>query len=116
MRRRLTILLALLMGFVLAALSVAFGRSLAANRQQEMFVDRLRDTSQFADLAQRATCSVAIDALRDDLTRYSDLYGITAAIVGRGGTTWVLAGQLADLTREDADLVAVELVGQDGGV
>ena len=112
MRRRLTILLALLMGFVLAALSVAFGRSLAANRQQEMFVDRLRDTSQFADLAQRATSSVAIDALRDDLTRYSDLYGITAAIVGRGGTTWVLAGQIADLTREDAaDRIAEAVAG-----
>lgn len=102
MRRRLSVLLALLMGIVLAALSVAFGQSLAANRQQEMFVDRLRDTSQFADLAQQANSSVAIDSLRDDLSRYSDLYGITAAVVGRGGTTWAVAGQMADLIGDDA--------------
>jgi signal transduction histidine kinase len=107
MRRRLVILLALLMGLVLAALSVAFGRSLAATRQQEMFVDRLQDTSQFADLAQQATTSVTIDALRADLARYSDLYGITAAVVGRSGTTWALSGQLADLLQPDvADRIA----------
>jgi hypothetical protein len=102
MRRRLVVLLALLMGCVLAALSVAFGRSLAETRQNAMFVDRLHDTSQFADMAQQATTSVAIDGLRENLTSYSDLYGITAAVVGRGGTTWAIAGPLADLDRADA--------------
>ncbi|MET7394081.1 HAMP domain-containing sensor histidine kinase [Dactylosporangium sp. NPDC005572] len=94
-------LLALLMGCVLAALSVPFGRSLAAGRQQDMFVDRLQDTSQFAAIAQQATTSVAQEALRDDLVRYADLYGITAAVVGRGGTTWAISGRLADLDRGD---------------
>ncbi|HEY7224499.1 MAG TPA: HAMP domain-containing sensor histidine kinase [Micromonosporaceae bacterium] len=101
MRRRLVVLLALLMGFVLAALSVAFGRSYAATRQQEMFVDRLQDTSQFADIAQQATTAAALDALRDYLDRYSDLYGITVAVVSPAGTTWALAGRLGDLTRQE---------------
>jgi signal transduction histidine kinase len=116
MRRRLTVLLALLMGVVLATLSVAYGRSLAAARHQEMFVDRLQDTSQFADTAQQALTSVALDALRQDLARYSDLYGITAAVVGRGGTTWALAGDLADLERPDAtERIAQAALGHQSG-
>ncbi|WP_432989771.1 sensor histidine kinase [Dactylosporangium sp. CA-233914] len=101
MRTRLVVLLTLLIGCVLAALSVPFGRSIAAGRQQEMFVDRLQDTSQFAAIAQQATTSVAQEALRDDLERYADLYGITVAVVGRGGTTWAISGALADLDRDD---------------
>jgi signal transduction histidine kinase len=101
MRRRLIVLLALLLGCVLAALSVPFGRSLAATRQQEMFVDRLQDTSQFAATAQQATSAVALVALRDDLTTYAELYGITAAVVGTGGTAWAVSGSLTDLDRAD---------------
>jgi signal transduction histidine kinase len=116
MRRRLTVLLALLMAVVLATLSVAYGRSLAAARYQEMFVDRLQDTSQFADTAQQALTSVALDALRRDLNRYSDLYGVTAAVVGRGGTTWALAGDLADLERPDAaERIAQAALGHQSG-
>jgi signal transduction histidine kinase len=112
MRRRLTVLLALLMGVVLATLSVAYGRSLAAARYHEMFVDRLQDTSQFADTAQRALTSTALDALRQDLARYSELFGITAAVIGRGGTTWALAGDLADLARPDtAERIAQAALG-----
>lgn len=96
------------MGCVLIALSVPFGRSLADGRQQEMFVDRLQDTSQFAVIAQQATTSVALQSLRDDLVRYCDLYGITAAVVGRGGTTWAISGQLPMLDRPDV----TELVKQ----
>src|SRR5690606_10367088 len=113
MRRRLVVLLALMMGCVLAALSVAFGRSLAQSRQNEMFVDRLQDTSRFADVAQQATSSAAIDKLREELTRYSDLYGITAAVIGRGGTTWAIAGNLADLEGPDvADRVTAAEAGR----
>jgi signal transduction histidine kinase len=112
MRRRLVVLLALLMGCVLATLSVLFGRSLAETRQNAMFVDRLQDTSQFADMAQQATTSVAIDGLRENLARYSDLYGITAAVVGRGGTTWAISGPLADLDHADAvNRIAAAQVG-----
>lgn len=101
MRRRLVVLLALMMGCVLAALSVAFGRSLAQSRQHEMFVDRLQDTTQFADIAQQATTAVAIDGLREDIASYGDLYGITAAVIGRGGTTWAIAGPVADIKRAE---------------
>jgi signal transduction histidine kinase len=112
MRRRLAVLLALMMGCVLAALSIAFGRSLAETRQQEMFADRLQDTSQFADIAQQATSSVAIEGLREDIASYSDLYGITAAVIGRGGTTWAIAGPLADLNHIDAaDRIAAAAAG-----
>lgn len=97
MRRRLTALLLLLLGCVLAALSLPFARSLAEGRQQSMFVDRLQDTNQFAAIAQQATTSVDQEALRADLARYAELYGITAAVISRGGTTWAVSGRLADL-------------------
>jgi signal transduction histidine kinase len=102
MRRRLIVLLALLMGCALLALSVPFGRSLAAARQQEMFVDRLQDTSRFAAAAAQATTSVALGSLRNDLARYGELYGITVAVVGRDAvTTWAVAGPSGELTRSD---------------
>ncbi len=102
MRRRLIVLLALLMGCALLALSVPFGHSLAAARQQEMFLDRLQDTSRFAATAAAATTSVALGALRNDLSRYGELYGITAAVVGRDAvTTWAVAGPSDELARTD---------------
>src|SRR5262249_50876513 len=82
-------------------LSLPFGRSLAAGRQQKMFVDRLQDTSQFAVIAQQATTPVALQALRDDVLRYGDLYGITAAVIGHGGTTWAISGKVPMLDRSD---------------
>ena len=97
MRRRLIALLCLLLGCVLAALSLPFARSLAAGRQQAMYVDRLQDTNQFAASAQQATTSVDQEALRGDLARYADLYGSTAAVISRGGTTWAVAGRLEQL-------------------
>ena len=101
MRRRLVVLLALLMGCVLAALSVPFGRSIAAARAQEVFLDRLHDTNRFASAAAQASTSRDVEALRDELHRYGELYGITAAVVGRGGTTWAVAGSLSDLDRPE---------------
>ena len=97
MRRRLIALLFLLLGCVLAALSLPFARSLAEGRQQAMYVDRLQDTNQFAASAQQATTSVDQEALRGDLARYADLYGITAAVISPGGTTWAVAGRREQL-------------------
>ena len=102
MRRRLIVLLALLMGCVLVALSVPFGLSIAASRTQEMFVDRLQDTAQLAATAQRATTDTSQAALREDVATYAELYGITAAVIGRGGTTWAIAGPQAQLTPPEA--------------
>jgi signal transduction histidine kinase len=99
-RRRLIALLLLLLAAVLAALSLPLARSLAAGRQQEMFVDRLQDTNQFAAGAQQATTAVDQEALRADLARYAELYGITAAVVSRGGTTWAVAGRLEALDEQ----------------
>lgn len=97
MRRRLIALLSLLLGCVLAALSLPFARSIAAERQQAMYVDRLQDTNQFAANAQQAATSVDQEALRGDVARYAELYGSTAAVISRGGTTWAVAGRLAEL-------------------
>jgi len=96
-RRRLIALLLLLLAAVLAALSLPFARSLAAGRQQEMFVDRLQDTTQFAAGAQQATTAVDQETLRADVARYAELYGSTAAVISRGGTTWAVAGRLEAL-------------------
>ena len=108
MRRRLIALLLLLLAAVLAALSLPFARSLAAGRQQEMFVDRLQDTTQFAAGAQQATTAVDQETLRADVARYAELYGSTAAVISRGGTTWAVAGRLEALDERQV----TERIGQ----
>jgi len=107
-RRRLIALLLLLLAAVLAALSLPFARSLAAGRQQEMFVDRLQDTTQFAAGAQQATTAVDQETLRADVARYAELYGSTAAVISRGGTTWAVAGRLEALDERQV----TERIGQ----
>jgi signal transduction histidine kinase len=116
MRTRLIALLVLLLGCVLAALSVPYARNLAANRQQAMFVDRLQDTSRFASAAQQATNGVDEQALRDDLARYADLYGITAVVLDRNGQARTAAGAPLDLHRRVvAEGVRRALAGHQSG-
>src|SRR5256885_16246359 len=83
MRARLIALLLLLMGSLLAALTVPFAQDLAARRQQIMFVDQLQDTIGIASAAQQDIDEVDQRELNEDLSRYAELYGINAAAVYR---------------------------------
>lgn len=89
MRSRLLPLLTVLLAGVLLALGFPLAISRAAAEQQRVVVDRIDDTARFAALAQfvaepdragerRAT-------LREELSRYHDLYGIRAGVFYRDG-------------------------------
>src|SRR5438477_958937 len=102
MRARLIALLVLLMGSLLAALTVPFAQDLAARRQQIMFVDRLQDTIGIASAAQQDIDDVDRQELNEDLARYADLYGIKAAVVYRSSVEPRAAGgPPIDLNRAD---------------
>src|SRR2546430_3617083 len=71
---------------VLVLLSTLVAEHLAATDQQAMFLDRLHDTMRFAAAAQQASTDLDEHALREDLVRYHEGFGIDAAIVDRSGT------------------------------
>ncbi len=85
-------LLGLLLGLlvvVLLALGAPLGMSMASARTQQMFLDRLSDTSRFASIAQLDR-SVADNAvLAAELARYDEVYGIAVAVLGRDGQALV---------------------------
>ncbi|OHV30760.1 MULTISPECIES: sensor histidine kinase [Pseudofrankia] len=81
MRTRLLTILLAFMTATLAALGVPLGRSVAQSQQQQMFVDRLADTSRFAGIAGQVTSADGELELREELGRYEQLYGISAVVV-----------------------------------
>jgi signal transduction histidine kinase len=104
MRNRLVGTYLVLIALVLMGLAVPLAIAVAAGRTEEMVRDRFADAAQFASLAGPAL--LAEPGLRtgesvtltDDLRRYHDLYGITAAVADRDGKVVVLAGDESQLT------------------
>jgi signal transduction histidine kinase len=86
MRTRLLCLLLAFMACVFAAIAVPAARSLASGVQQTVYLDRLNDTTHFAALAEQNDTPADITALRADLARYDEVYGVAAAVVGRDGS------------------------------
>ena len=121
MRTRLITLLVLLMGSLLAALTVPFAQDTAARRQQAMFVDRLQDTIRIASAAAEQLDVGQVDSperqvdnqeLDDDISRYAGLYGIGVAVVSRTGAVQVVAGPQIDFAGADVqDAKAAGLAG-----
>jgi signal transduction histidine kinase len=97
MRARLIALLLLLSGCVLLALGVPLADSLANGREQALYVDRLQDASRFASIVQHASSASDEAALHDDLVRYGDVYGVTAALVDQSAQPVASAGRPLDL-------------------
>ncbi|TWP49119.1 HAMP domain-containing histidine kinase [Lentzea tibetensis] len=83
MRSRLLGVVLALIVLVLVGLGVPLGRGVAAAEQQEMFLDRLTDTSRFASLAGRPLIDDKPQLLRAELERYDEVYGVGVAVVGR---------------------------------
>ncbi|SES28206.1 Signal transduction histidine kinase [Lentzea albida] len=100
---------------VLVGLGVPLGRNVAAAEQQEMFLDRLTDTSRFASLAARPLIDDKPDLLRPELQRYDELYDIGVAVVARDAPTVPLVSSRNDLALGESgvqDLVSKALAGR----
>lgn len=85
MGSRLLGLLVGLLAVVLLALGAPLGTSLASARTQQVFLDRLSDTSRFASIAQLDGSVAPNTVLSAELVRYDEVYGIAAAVLGRDG-------------------------------
>lgn len=121
MRSRLLGTYLVLIVIVLAGLAVPLAITLATGRTQEMVIDRFVDAARFASLADPALSSGETVTLSDELRRYHELYGISAAVVDRDG---VLVAGAGDRTLFDSAVfgqraqqaLAGERVGAEGTV
>lgn len=115
MRSRLLGVVLALIVLVLVGLGVPLGRGVAAAEQQEMFLDRLTDTSRFASLASRPLIDNKPHLLRPELERYDELYDIGVAVVARDAPTVPVVASRIDLALGDSavqDLVSKALAGR----
>ncbi|GLY79587.1 sensor histidine kinase [Actinoallomurus iriomotensis] len=85
MRARLIGTLITLMVCILFALGVPLGTSIVRQHQDALFQDRLDDTVRFAALAGNAAPGASTSTLSTELTRYQQVYGISAAVLDRNG-------------------------------
>jgi signal transduction histidine kinase len=92
--------LLVLMGCVLLSLGLPLGRSMADRQQQDLFLDRLGDTSRFASLAGQAVEPADLDLLREDLRRYDQLHGVTVAVIGLDGAVLVASREKARINED----------------
>ncbi len=141
MLRRLLVLIVPLLVALVAALGVPLAFAVVQRESQETYLDRLGDAGRFASLAENALASGRRTALREELHRYDQLYGIAAALVGtdrtviessresislgdpnvEAGLDAAFSGYRGDADHsiwpwEDVDLVVVEPVGRDSEV
>ncbi|MFE2754063.1 ATP-binding protein [Actinosynnema sp. NPDC059335] len=86
MLRRLLVLFVPLLVALVAALGVPLAFAVVQREGQETYLDRLGDASRFASLAENALASGRLTALREELFRYDELYGISAALIGTDGS------------------------------
>ena len=82
MLRRLLVLIVPLLVALVAALGVPLAFAVVQRETQQTYLDRLGDASRFASLAENALASGRLTALRGELERYDQLYGIEVALVG----------------------------------
>ena len=95
MRTRLLGILLSLMACVLAALGVPLAAAEAAAEQQRVIVDRIDDAARFAGLAQYIPVEgddvTQLRALRAEVVRYHQVYGIRAGVFSRSGAILAVA-------------------------
>jgi signal transduction histidine kinase len=77
------------MACILLALGVPLATSIVREHQNALFQDRVDDTAHFAALAESALPGPPPATLRTQLARYHQVYGISAALVGRDGRPWI---------------------------
>ncbi|MCP2257032.1 Signal transduction histidine kinase [Streptoalloteichus tenebrarius] len=101
MLRRLLLVLLPLLVLLAGALGVPLAIAVAQRETQSTYLDRLADAGRFASLAENALASGRTAALRDELARYDELYGIPAALVAPGGRVLLSSRDRIDLSTSD---------------
>lgn len=141
MLRRLLLVLVPLLAAVFAALSIPLAANIAQRETQAVYLDRLADSTRFAALADDSLRRGRVAALRAEINRYDQVYGIAVAVFAtdgrvlmtsrptfdtgnpemRAGLTTAFAGYRNErlhpvLPWQAAPMVIVEPVGRDSGV
>jgi signal transduction histidine kinase len=112
-RTRLLGIVVSLVVLIVLGLGLPLALAVANGQRQDLFLDRLTDTSRFSSLAQRPITDDQPQLLADKLRRYEEVYGIRAALLDRDGTVVVNSGTSVDLADEQvADAVSKALAGR----
>ncbi|ONI79292.1 sensor histidine kinase [Actinosynnema sp. ALI-1.44] len=83
MRVRLLGIVLALVALLVVGLGVPLALSVAQREQQDLFLDRLTDTSRYASLAQRPLLDQEAEALQDELISFHVTYDIDAVVFNR---------------------------------
>ncbi|MDQ3156254.1 MAG: HAMP domain-containing histidine kinase [Actinomycetota bacterium] len=103
MRRRLLIVSMTLVSVLLVALMVPLVSAYAADRTQDLYVNRLTDVTRFAVLAEDSL-EGGFSSLPTDLERYTEVYGGTVIVTNANHE--VVASSSADVNLENPGVSA----------
>ncbi|PRZ04197.1 signal transduction histidine kinase [Isoptericola sp. CG 20/1183] len=92
MRSRLAAVVYVPLALVILLLGMLYASSVTRAHQQEVFLDRLRDTSYLVLPARQAILADDPSLVAGDLERYRQVYGIGAAVVDQAGATVAAEG------------------------
>jgi signal transduction histidine kinase len=112
MRARLFALLLTLIALVVVALLTPLATNYATNAQRQVFIDRLQDTNRFALLLRDGAGGVELSALRDELDRYHDVYGIPTVVLDAHRRVLISSGPVDLDDRAVSDRVDTALSGR----
>lgn len=112
MRRRLLVVSMSLVGVLLLALMAPLVTTFAADRTQDLFVQRLSDVTRFAVLAEGALEDAEMDPLDVDLERYVEVYGGSVVVLNANREVVASAGSVVAVNEGPAqDVVTRALTG-----
>ncbi|MFC0112972.1 sensor histidine kinase [Kibdelosporangium aridum] len=114
MRVRLLGIVLSLVALLVVGLGVPLALSVAQREQQDLFLDRLTDTSRYASLAQRPLLDQEEEALRDELISFRTTYDIDAVVFNRDRVP-VASSSASQRPPFQADEVTQELNNALGG-
>lgn len=120
MRSRLLLVFLVLVGLLAVGLGVPLALTDSRRSQEEVFTDRLTDTISFASAAQRPLIGSGGDrsagtALRAEITRYDEVYGVTVLVFERSGRLLLAsrpADRIPELDEEGTERLTVALAGR----
>ncbi|WP_020657781.1 sensor histidine kinase [Amycolatopsis benzoatilytica] len=106
MRVRLQGIVVTLVALLVFGLGIPLALSVASSLQQQLFLDRLTDTSRFASLAQRPLLDNHLGLLEPELRRYTEVYGVKVIVVNQDGA--VVLSSLGGTDAERVDRAAID--------
>ena len=134
MRARLVVIFTIPGVLLFITLGAAYAFTVARSGHQELYLDRLSDTSYLVGSARQSLAADDPGIVSGELERYGEVYGIGAAVLNRSGEVWAsngldvtplderftaLAGRRSDLSEQFlpwmfGDLVVAEPVFEGG--